>query len=243
MDSTTALLFFLIALVYSSAGFGGGSLYLAVLGQSALPVSLTRTFALACNALVTGGSLVRYIRRSILPLKRATLLVACSSPCVLLAAQVRVTADVFFLLLAGALLLAGVAIAVQPRMQGRMKNVPGFWIYPAASAIGILSGLTGIGGGVYLSPLLYLTRWGNEREIASACSLFIAVNSLAGLSGLALSGQLALDPQLFLLLGAVLAGGLLGSWLSTDILHHRLLRWITASLLIFAAVRILIIRL
>jgi uncharacterized protein len=242
MDFVTAILFFLIALVYSSAGFGGGSLYLAVLGQSGTPVSITRSFALLCNAMVTGVSIWRFEKKKLLPFRRAALLLAFSTPCVIVASSQKISTHSFYLLLAGALMLAGLGILLQRFHKKTYHVAPAQsprWIYPASAAIGVISGLTGIGGGVYLSPLLYFTRWGNEKEIASTCSLFIAVNSLSGLIGLIWSDQFEINHSLLLLLGAVLLGGLTGSYLATGIFNHSSIRWITAGLLIFAAIRIL----
>ncbi len=242
MDIWTLLFFFLIALVYSSAGFGGGSLYLAVLGQQSLPVSITRTFALVCNALVTSVSIIRFSTTRVLPFRRALRLIACSSPFVVIAASQKVSVTTFYVILGAALLIAALAILAQHKFTARNEDsgIKTPWlVYPLASIIGVISGLTGIGGGVYLSPLLYLTRWGTEKEIASTCSLFIAVNSLAGLTGLLLSGQFNLTFSVLYLLAAVLLGGLTGSYLAADLFHQKWLRYITVSLLIFAGSRIL----
>jgi uncharacterized membrane protein YfcA len=114
-----------------------------------------------------------------------------------------------------------------------------WWMFPLSALIGGISGITGIGGGIYLAPFLYLTSWGSPKQIAGASSVFILVNSLAGLSIQIASGGWQLEWEAWPLVPAVLIGGWLGSHWSSARFTHRIVRWLTIVIIIFAALRTL----
>ncbi|MDZ4824745.1 MAG: sulfite exporter TauE/SafE family protein [Flavobacteriales bacterium] len=236
------LFFFLIALAYSSAGFGGGSLYLAVLANTGLAAIHVRMLALSCNALVTLQGGLHYQWKKLIPWKKLWPLLAASVPASLLGAMIKMDDRWYFILLAICILLAAIAMGVQAiivRNENRtaLRNVV---LVPASGVIGFLAGITGIGGGIFLSPLLYLTRWSGEKEIAAASSLFILLNSLAGLLGQGMVNGMSLTRNDLWFFAAVIAGGFIGSRLSVSVLTRSLIRWLTIGIMIFAAVRILI---
>jgi uncharacterized protein len=242
MDYTLFLLFFLVALVYSSAGFGGGSLYLAILSHSALPVQAVRSLALLCNGQVTLLSVKRFAWEGYYRNRRIWILLACSLPCVLAGTAFKLDTRAFYLLLAFCLMLAGALIQVQAqwsKRSGPSSSWPVWTVYIAGACCGLLAGMTGIGGGIYLAPVLYYSAWGDERKIAATTSLFIAVNSIAALIGIAISGQPVLEPAMWPVLVAVFLGGLIGSWLSVRVLPLQVLRMITSAILIFVGVKLL----
>ena len=115
-----------------------------------------------------------------------------------------------------------------------------WWMYPLAFVIGGVSGLTGIGGGIYLAPFLYLTKWGSPKQIAGASSVFILINSLAGLSAQVAVNGWQPEAKGWPLMVAVLIGGLLGSQWSSARFSHRIVRYITIVIIIVAAIRILL---
>lgn len=242
MTYINVVIFFFIALIYSSAGFGGGSLYLAVLSQSGFAPAVLRWTALLCNAVVTGTGVWNYHKNSWAEWRRILPLLVFSLPMTVLGASFELQDRVYFILLACALLLAAIAMVVQafgqkPNEYSAEKNP--WWIYPIASAVGLLAGMTGIGGGIYLAPILHIVKWDEPKKIAAASSAFILVNSIAGLCTQAFRGEAFLNLDLVLLIGAVLVGGAIGSRLSIAWLSQKSIRWITIGLLIFAAVRIL----
>ncbi|MFM7309604.1 MAG: sulfite exporter TauE/SafE family protein, partial [Flavobacteriales bacterium] len=175
------LLFFFIAFVYSSAGFGGGSMYLAVLAESSWPAQVLKFTGLLCNAVVTGNGTLRFLMQRWVSWKKSRLILVVSViPCMLTSAFPL--SDRWYMLTLGcALCVAAFAIAISPKIESDQMHVQRWWIFPASALIGALAGVTGIGGGVYLAPLLYLTRWGSPKEIAGLTSIFILVNSAAGL--------------------------------------------------------------
>ncbi len=238
--------FFLIALFYSAAGFGGGSSYLAVLSLTGLPVSAMRPVALICNLIVTGSSSVRYALAGVIPWQRALPLVLGSIPAAYLGGRIELPREDYLLLLGFLLLLAGILMLVQtpvgrPPPSGRptWSSGPSFFIHCTIGiGIGFLAGLVGIGGGIFLSPLLFLTNWASARRIAATTSLFIALNSLAGLAG-QLSTDLTVPPAQWLpLAGAVMAGGWLGTRLTLSWLEPATIRKVAAALILLVGGRL-----
>lgn len=235
-------LFFLVALIYSSAGFGGGSLYLAILSGTDLDQNIVAVVGLFCNLLVTVVSSIQFIAKGLVDWKKMLLLLGLSLPFSFFAGSLVVSAELFYLTLAVGLFLAAVAMLIQlPKNQNDSRNQK--WVYFTVPFIGLLSGFTGIGGGIYLAPLLHLTYWADARRIAAITSIFIAVNSVSGLvarSSYISVTMVDLELNWLLLPMAVLIGGAIGSRLSTSLLHPKWIKTITAGILIFASIRLFI---
>jgi uncharacterized membrane protein YfcA len=235
-----AFLFFLVALIYSAAGFGGGSMYLAILAQSSLSVEALRMAALGCNAVVTAGGTWHFHRANWIVWRAVLALLACSVPPCLYTASLQLSEKTYFITLAIALLVAATAMLIrQPRNEQLTVQPLRWWMYPLSSAIGAVSGITGIGGGIYLAPFLYLSKWGSPKQIAGASSVFILVNSLAGMFMQVRSNGWQMEWNLLPLFIAVFVGGLIGSNWSSARFTHRIVRWMTVVIIIFAAGRTL----
>ena len=237
--------FFGTALLYASVGFGGGSTYNALLSFAGFNYLLLPIVSLCCNVAVVSGNTLRFARSGVVPWRRALLLAAIAAPLAFLGGRTPIKEATFLTLLALSLIAAGLALLLPRRAQDAGEPAPAArWMPLAAAPLGYLAGLTGIGGGIFLAPLLHLTRWAEARAIAATTSLFILINSLAGLVG-----QLAKNgPQTFgvalagalPLLVAVVLGGQLGSLLALRWLPERVIRWLTAALTIWAGSRLLI---
>ena len=236
--------FFGTALLYASVGFGGGSTYSALLSLAVFDYRLLPIVSLCCNVLVVSGATLRFARAGVMPWKRGLLLSCIAAPLAFLGGLTPVKEATFLLLLGLSLVAAGLALFLprapsletQPALLARHMA----WI---AAPLGYLAGLVGIGGGIFLAPLLHLTRWASARQIAATASLFILINSIAGLAGqLAKNGvdrfAEALAPA-FPLLVAVIFGGQLGSLLALRWLPEKVIRWLTAALTIWAGSRLL----
>lgn len=240
------LLFFIISLIYSSAGFGGGSMYLAILSGAifsyTLPQGEIKTLALFCNAAVATYSSIQFIRNRFIDWKPNLLLLLFSIPFVLLATQIKLEEKVFLLFLSIGLLLSALFMLlplVVKLNQPLSFNKKLLW--PFSAVIGFISGLTGIGGGVYLSPFLYFSKWGEERKIAATTSLFIAVNSwVALLPMLFQSKSLLVENETYYLIGAVLTGAFLGNLSALKFLPKNGIRLITIGILLYAGIRLLL---
>ncbi len=237
-----AVLFFFIALIYSSAGFGGGSSYLALLSQFPYSNVFIRFTGLSCNTIVTSVGTYNFFKKGWIASKPLLGLLLASVPLCLWSSSWKLTNQTYFITLGCCLLLAGVAMLFQKQSQveDSKKISNPWWLYIVCSGIGLLSGYTGIGGGVYLAPLLHLIKWGSAKHIAASCSAFILVNSIAGITMQYLKNTIEWHTDQLWLLIAVFLGGLIGSRLSSSIFSQQTVRYITVGVIVFAAVRILI---
>jgi len=205
--------FFVVAMVYAAAGFGGGSAYLAVLAFSGLPYQSLPQTALVCNVVVTIGGVWHFHRGGHLHLKRVLPFFLLSIPMAYVGGRILVDRDLFFAVLGASLLAAGILMVVpRPESAARAMSATKEWLIglPVGAILGLLSGLVGIGGGVFLAPFLLLSGWTTPKQTAAAASLFILVNSAAGLSGQLIKGSYLGWMTVALALAAVV-GGQIGS--------------------------------
>ena len=235
--------FFGTALLYASVGFGGGSTYNALLALAGFDFRLLPIVSLCCNVVVVTGSTIRFSRAGEMPWKRALVLSLIAAPLAFLGGLTPIREGTFLFLLGLSLVAAGLALFLPRGGEGAPTPAARFMPF-AVGPLGYLAGLVGIGGGIFLAPLLHLTRWQATRRIAATTSLFILINSIAGLAGqLAKNGVgtfgVTLSGALPLLIAVVL-GGQLGSVLALRWLPERVIRWLTAALTIYAGSRLLI---
>ena len=236
--------FFLTALLYASVGFGGGSTYSALLALAGTDHRVLPLISLACNIVVVAGATVRFARAGVTPWKGALTLTALAAPAAFLGGLVPIDRASFLLLLGASLVLTALTMLI-PVREETGESVQGRWAKAmpfVAAPIGFLAGLVGIGGGIFLAPLLHLTRWRGAREIAATASFFILVNSMFGLAGqLAKNGPAmfsgAMVEALPLLL-AVVVGGQIGSLMAVRVLPVKWIRWLTAALVFVVGVRL-----
>ena len=245
MEAWLTPAFFGTALLYASVGFGGGSTYNALLSLAGFDYRLLPIVSLCCNVVVVTGGTIRFARAGTLPWRPALTLSLVAAPLAFLGGLTPIREATFLLLLGLSLIAAGLALFVPRAPDAQTRPAAAAqWMGLAAAPLGYLAGLVGIGGGIFLAPLLHLTRWAGPRQIAATASLFILINSLAGLTGqLVKNGPEycadALTPALPLLVAVVL-GGQLGSLLALRWLPERVIRWLTAALTIWAGSRLLL---
>jgi len=221
-------------------------MYLAILSGAvftlALPQGEIKTLALLCNAAVTTYSSIQFARNKLIDWKNNLLLLLFSIPFVLFATQIKLEEKVFLLFLSIGLLLSALFMVIPLIVKKReifQFNKKILW--PFSSVIGFISGLTGIGGGVYLSPFLYFSKWGEEKKIAATTSLFIAVNSwVALIPMLSQSQNLLIEHSTYYLITAVVSGAILGNFTALKFLPKNGIRLITVGILIYAGIRLLI---
>jgi len=237
------IIFFLIALFYSSVGFGGGSSYLTILSLVLTDFYEIRSTALILNiCVVTIGTLV-FIRNGVLKPRLIWPFFVLSIPMAYLGAMVKFSRTVFFLILGGALVLAGAFMMlkfVKSKLESREISKSKKFLF--GGSIGLLSGISGIGGGIFLSPVLNLLKWKDPRTIASLASVFILVNSIAGLIGLNIAGTFHLNYDLVIkLIIAVVLGGCIGSYLSSKKFNLKFLGILTAILVLYVGLRLILL--
>ena len=239
-----ALAFLVTALLYASVGFGGGSTYSALLALSGLDYRLLPLISLACNIVVVAGSSIRFARAGLTPWNKALVIVALGAPASFAGGLTPVKEATFLALLGASLVLTSLTmlIPVRENKDGRPSRFAK--LMPLAAApLGYFAGLVGIGGGIFLAPLLHLARWHEARGIAATASLFILVNSLFGLAGQMVKNGpdlfgTALGAALPLLI-AVVIGGQVGSLMAARLLPPKWIRWLTALLVLVVGVRLL----
>jgi uncharacterized membrane protein YfcA len=242
MDSTVLILtasFFVVALVYSSVGFGGGSSYLALMAVMGVAPGIMRPSALLCNIVVVVGGTYIFGKAGHLDVRKSWPFIVASVPFAFLGGYWKLSNDSFFLLLGSTLVLASVALWIQPNSGDRKlsNNLP--LSLGLSSGVGFLSGLVSIGGGIFLSPILHLSKWDTARKISALASIFILANSIGGLAGQFLRDAVIDWTFILPLLAAVLIGGQIGSRLGANKFNPLYIRRITAALILVAGVNIL----
>lgn len=236
-------LFACTAALYASVGFGGGSMYTALLVLFHVPLLLIPKISLVCNLLVVTGGLYQYIRAQQLSLSLVLPFVVTSIPCAYIGGRLPIAKETFLILLGVSLGAAGLRMFCAPSLVARSTQITPrtAWMIglPAGALLGLLSGMVGLGGGIFLAPLLYFLGWGTPRQIAASSSFFIGVNSLAGLWGQTHKETAVVAWSILLpLCIAVLCGGQIGSRLSVGTLSAKHLQRITAAVVLFVAFRI-----
>ena len=243
------VLFAAVAFLYAMAGFGGGSTYIALLAISGLPLAVVPVLALSCNLVVTAQGSWLLIRKGLAEWKLLIPLLSASIPCAFIGGMWRLPEAAFLNVLAVALTVAGLLMWWQNRMQllkeseGASLRQPNVGVVLVVGAgLGLLAGVTGIGGGIYLAPVMHLLRWSKAQSIAACTSIFIALNSLSGLVGQLSKGTDVLaEVPLWLLVSCpifVLIGGRLGSIQLSDRFSAERIRSVTAVVILLVAARL-----
>ena len=232
-------LFFAAALLYAGVGHAGASAYLADMALVGLAPAEMRPTALVLNLFVASIVVLRFSRAGHLPWRQLAPLVVGSVPAAFVGGVIDLPGDIYRPLVA-AVLLAGawrLATASPSVVEEPGRGVPPVTGLAAGAAIGLLAGLTGTGGGIFLTPLLVLAAWTGTRDAAGLSGAFILANSLAGLGGL-LVGGMSLPSALPGWVVAVVAGGLVGSWLGATRFSVLSLRRVLAFVLVLAAAKL-----
>ena len=236
------IFFFITAILYSSIGFGGGSTYLALMLIWEIPYYIFPIIALFCNIIVVSGNSINFIRSKNINFNLLFPYLIGSIPFAFIGGSITIEKNLFEILLFCVLLVAGIFLLIESKSFNKEKikinQIPRLISISIGSLIGFLSGLVGIGGGIFLSPLLFLMKAGYPRHITSSASLFILINSIFGIAGQLTKDQV-LDQvtnywPLFL---AVLIGGQIGSLLNIKFLSNKILALLTSFLVIFVAIR------
>ena len=245
MKLPSLILFFAVtAFLYASVGFGGGSTYTALLVLSKTDYSLIPIIALSCNIAVVSGNTIRYSRNDLVPWSKLWPFLLTSVPMAWIGGRIEVTETLFVGLLAVALFLAGIRLF----RQVKTENVADAATLPTLNAmcigggIGLYSGIVGIGGGIFLAPILYALNWGRAKTISAACSVFILLNSASGFLGqfikLSDANKVMDALNYWPLLIAVIIGGCIGNYIGVTRLSQSWVQKLTGILILFVACRL-----
>jgi len=238
-----AISFLVTAVLYSSVGFGGGSTYLALLLIWGIPYFVFPVIALSCNIIVVSGNCFNYIRAGNLNLKLLIPYLIGSVPLAFIGGSLTIEKTLFEIFLFIVLAVAGTLLLFNFKSyddkEESYKKIPTVVAIIIGSILGFVSGIVGIGGGIFLSPILFLIKAGRPKHIVTAASLFILINSVSGIIGqLTKSEVLNEISNYWYLLAAVFIGGQLGNFLNLKIFPTRILVLLTAVLVLFVSIRI-----
>ena len=237
-----SIFFFITAIIYSSVGFGGGSTYLALLLIWDIPYYIFPVIALSCNIIVVTGNSINYVRSGNHNFKLLLPFLIGSIPLAFLGGSLTINKEIFEILLFLVLSIAGMLLLIGNKSYEdeniKINKLHLLVSLLIGSLLGLISGIVGIGGGIFLSPLLFLLKADKPKNIITTASLFILINSISGLLGQLtkenILNEILLYWPLFL---SVFIGGLLGNFLSLKIFSNRLLALSTTLLVIFVAIR------
>ena len=237
-----SILFFVTAVLYSSVGFGGGSTYLALLLIWGVPYFIFPLVALSCNIIVVSGNCFNYIRAGNLNLKLLIPYLIGSIPLAFIGGSLPIEKRFFEILLFLVLATAGILLLLNFRAyddkEKSYRKVPIIISILIGGVLGFISGVVGIGGGIFLSPILFLIRAGKPKHIVTTASLFILINSFSGIMGqITKNAVLNEISNYWYILLIVLVGGQLGNFLNLKIFPTRILALVTAGLVLFVAIR------
>jgi uncharacterized membrane protein YfcA len=237
------LLFFVTAILYSSVGFGGGSTYLALLLIWDIPYYIFPVIALFCNVIVVSGNSVNYIRTGNFNRQILIPYLIGSIPLAFIGGSINLDKNIFELILFIVLSFAGILLLINSNSYEenklKIKEINKIISILIGAILGFISGVVGIGGGIFLSPILFLLRAGYPRQIATSASIFILINSISGILG-QITKQNVISEIIayWYLFLVVFIGGQLGNFLNLKFLSNKLLTIITSGLVIFIAIRI-----
>ena len=237
-----SILFFITAILYSSVGFGGGSTYLALLLVWDIPYYIFPIIALLCNIIVVSGNSFNYIRSGNHNFKLLIPFLIGSVPLAFVGGTLKIEKDIFEILLFFVLLIAGILLLINNKSYENnnliTKKINITISLFIGSVLGLISGIVGIGGGIFLSPILFLLKAEKPKIIVTTASLFILVNSISGIFGQLTKDNILIELTNYLpLFICVFVGGLLGNYLNLKIFTSRMLAITTSLLVIFVSIR------
>ena len=237
-----SVLFFITAILYSSVGFGGGSTYLALLLIWDIPYFIFPIIALLCNIIVVSGNSFNYLRAGNHNFKLLLPFLIGSVPLAFLGGTLKIDKEIFEILLFFVLSIAGFLLLINNKSYANnnliVKKLNFFISLFIGSVLGLISGIVGIGGGIFLSPILFLIKAEKPKVIVTTASLFILINSISGILGqLTKENILSSISEYISLFICVFIGGLLGNYLNLKIFTSRVLAIITSMLVIFVSIR------
>tara|TARA_Y100000590_G_scaffold228374_1_gene257705 strand:+ start:367 stop:1113 length:747 start_codon:yes stop_codon:yes gene_type:complete len=236
------ILFFVTSILYSSVGFGGGSTYLALLLILQVPYYIIPAIALICNIFVVSGNSFNYIKAGNLNLKLLLPYLIGSMPFAYIGGSLQINKGLFEIILLFVLTVAGILLLINFKSyddnEKSYKEVPKIISIIIGSILGFISGVVGIGGGIFLSPILFLMKAARPKHIVTAASLFILINCISGIAGQLTKNYVLIEvSNYWYLILAVIIGGQIGNFLNLKIFPTKALALVTAALVLFVAVR------
>ncbi|PCI94042.1 MAG: hypothetical protein COB15_15095 [Flavobacteriales bacterium] len=228
----------IVAFMYSSVGHGGASGYLAMMALFGFLPETMKPTALLLNLFIAAISFFYYWKNGHFNLKLFLAFAIASIPLAFIGGLIEIDASLYKKILGVLLVFAILKLSnVFGKENDKVKNVILWKGLLIGGVIGFFSGLIGIGGGIILTPIILLMKWGKMKEAAAVSALFIWVNSAAGMIG-QLTVGVTLQPQAFILVGIALIGGVLGGYFGSEKLNNKYLRYILIFVLILSCIKL-----
>lgn len=239
MDFLFLSFIFSLAILYSSVGHGGASGYLALMAIFSFSPEFMRPSALVLNIFVSSVSFFSYYKNGHFKLKLLLPFIVTSIPVAFIGGAINTNPKTYKIILGVFLILAIARMLFQPRNSTtEIRPINKYAAYFIGIFLGFFSGLIGIGGGIILSPIIILLKWGTVKQTAAISAAFIFVNSVAGLLG-QISRGVELAPEIIYMLVAAVLGGIIGSYIGSFRVSNMALRYTLSVVLIFASIKLL----
>ena len=243
MDPTTIFIIvaiFIVAVLYSSVGHGGASGYLAVMAFLSVAPEVTRPTALVLNLFVASIATIQFYRSGYFSWRIFLPFAVASIPMAFFGGMVHLPTNVYKIVLGAVLIFAAFRLAINLKGDDEVRQPPIVWALLIGAVIGLLSGLVGVGGGIFLTPVLLLARWSETKTAAGVSAMFILVNSISGLAG-NFRQAMELPSDVWLWIVAAVAGGIIGSTLGSRRFNSLTLRRVLALVLVFAGIKLIFV--
>jgi len=243
MDPTTIFIIvaiFIVAVLYSSVGHGGASGYLAVMAFLSVAPEVTRPTALVLNLFVASIATIQFYRSGYFSWRIFLPFAVASIPMAFFGGMVHLPTNVYKIVLGAVLIFAAFRLAINLKGDDEVRQPPIVWALLIGAVIGLLSGLVGVGGGIFLTPVLLLARWSETKTAAGVSAMFILVNSISGLAG-NFRQAMELSSDVWLWIVAAVAGGIIGSTLGSRRFNSLTLRRVLALVLVFAGIKLIFV--
>jgi uncharacterized membrane protein YfcA len=239
MEVLFFVLVFLMAILYASVGHGGASGYLALMALFSFSPEFMRPTALILNVFVSSIALFSYYKNHHFRFKLLLPFILASIPFAFLGGALSVNPGTYNFILGIFLIIAITRMIYRPKNSGdETRAVNSYGAYAIGIFLGFFSGLIGIGGGIILSPIIILLRWGTVKETAAVSAAFILLNSIAGLIGQVSQG-IVLAPEIGYMLTAAITGGIIGAYMGSYKVSEKALKYALSVVLVFASVKLL----
>jgi uncharacterized membrane protein YfcA len=243
VDPTTIFIIvaiFIVAVLYSSVGHGGASGYLAVMAFLSVAPEVTRPTALVLNLFVASIATIQFYRSGYFSWRIFLPFAVASIPLAFVGGMIHLPTNVYKIILGAVLVFAAFRLAINLKGDEDVREPPIVWGLLIGAVIGLLSGLVGVGGGIFLTPVLLLARWSETKTAAGVSAMFILVNSISGLAG-NFRQAMELSSDVWLWIVAAVAGGIIGSTLGSRRFNSLTLRRVLALVLVFAGIKLIFV--
>lgn len=234
-------LFFIVAFLYSTVGHGGASGYIALMSLLSFAPEQIKPLALLLNVFVSGIAFFKFYKQNYFSFKIFFPFIITSAPLAFLGGYLKLSSEIYKIVVGLILLYAAIRFLLYKKENSNLESVvkPSLPVSLSTGAgLGFLSGITGVGGGIFLSPLLLFMKWASAKETAALSAAFIFINSITGLLGQTLSG-IVINQSFLYIIVAVIFGGFFGAELGSKKINTYYLMKLLGLVMLIAAAKMI----